>query len=151
MNSFVKKRIQPLTIQNLHLVVMDSSVWPTNVETRTLQVMNINHLLQPHITAFYIHISKINITLITISRQISDEKCILEGKEYEQGESRLCSDGCNTCTCTEGGNWMSTLMACKPLGTINLCKHYTSYSLDIIYSVLIRCKYHIDLPNLFSF
>merc|ERR1712126_693843 len=44
-----------------------------------------------------------------------DEKCILEGKEYEQGESRLCSDGCNTCTCTEGGNWMSTLMACKPL------------------------------------
>ena len=150
MNSFVKKRIQPLTIQNLHLVVMDSSVWPTNVETRTLQVMNINHLLQPHITAFYIHISKINITLITISRQISDEKCILEGKEYEQGESRLCSDGCNTCTCTEGGNWMSTLMACKPLGTINLCKHYTSYSLDKIF-ILIRCKYHIDLPNLFSF
>merc|ERR1712126_737896 len=44
-----------------------------------------------------------------------DEKCILEGKEYEQGESRLCSDGCNTCTCTEGGGWMSTLMACKPL------------------------------------
>ena len=78
--------------------------------------------------------------MITISRQISDEKCILEGKEYEQGESRLCSDGCNTCTCTEGGGWMSTLMACKPLGTINLCKHYTSYSLDKIF---IFCTYSV--------
>ena len=50
--------------------------------------------------------------LITIERQLSAEKCIFEGKEYKQGESRLCSDGCNTCTCNEGGGWMSTLMAC---------------------------------------
>merc|ERR1712133_284172 len=39
----------------------------------------------------------------------SDDKCTFRGKEYMVGETRLCSDGCNTCTCTEGGGWRSTL------------------------------------------
>ena len=47
---------------------------------------------------------------MTISRLISDEKCIFEDKEYKLGESRPC--GCNTCFCENGGLWASTLQVC---------------------------------------
>ena len=41
--------------------------------------------------------------------------CIYDGKPYQEGEKFPATDGCNTCTCTDGGNVACTEMACFPI------------------------------------
>ena len=67
-----------------------------------------------------------------ISRQISETKCISGDKEYKMGETRISSDGCNTCTCMYSGPWECTTMACNRLGTIDLLNRCINYSFDNI-------------------
>lgn len=41
--------------------------------------------------------------------------CEVDGERYELGESFPSSDGCNTCSCSEGGQVACTLRACLPI------------------------------------
>ena len=68
-----------------------------------------------------------NLVLMTISRQISETKCISGDKEYKMGETRISSDGCNTCTCMYSGPWECTTMACNRLGVHQLFLRQHNY------------------------
>jgi hypothetical protein len=43
--------------------------------------------------------------------EINSKKCTYEGKIYNEGEGFKASDGCNSCSCTNG-RVACTLMAC---------------------------------------
>lgn len=42
------------------------------------------------------------------------DQCNYEGKTYRVGETFPATDGCNSCSCTEGGSVACTLIACLP-------------------------------------
>ena len=65
---------------------------------------------------------------MTISRLISDEKCIFEDKEYKLGESRR--HKCNLCRCVKGGHWacLRALKGCPTPGKIDLLNCFTNSS-----------------------
>lgn len=48
---------------------------------------------------------------IGLTRSFSD-KCKYNGKIYKLGDGFASTDGCNTCSCGEGGQVACTLMAC---------------------------------------
>jgi hypothetical protein len=60
------------------------------------------------------------------------EGCLHEGEHHDPGDSFPSADGCNTCTCTEGGLVACTLRACTDVcgGMTGLpcpASHYCSY------------------------
>lgn len=41
--------------------------------------------------------------------------CTMGDTEFEVGESVICDDGCNQCTCEGDDQWISTLIFCEPV------------------------------------
>lgn len=47
----------------------------------------------------------------------AEEGCLVDGTLYEVGDTYTPDDDCNTCTCSDGGSGLCTLIACLPDGT----------------------------------
>ncbi len=71
--------------------------------------------------------------------------CEYEGMPYQEGESFPAADGCNACTCMEGGQVLCTLMPCRELPTCRVAGCSGQLCVDSsLEDVLTTCEWRTE-------